>query len=120
MAASNNGMLYSRENEQAIAIGNSMAQLRLRQPMSVQDQQFQLKVKVLQECARENMACMGQGLLPVYPEPSQPCRARIPQDEMVFSTFLLCLLSVLAVKCITCRSCSSFILPEEKNNKRVA
>lgn len=102
MAASNNGMLYSRENEQATAIGNSMAQLRLRQPMLVQDQQFQLKVNVLQESARENMACMGQVLLPVYPEPSQPPRARIPQDEMAFSTFSLCLLSVLAVKCITC------------------
>ena len=76
MAASNNGMLYSRENEQATAIGNSMAQLRLRQPMLVQDQQFQLKVNVLQESARENMACMGQVLLPEYPEPSQPPRAR--------------------------------------------
>ena len=67
MTASNNGMLHSRENEQATAIGNSMAQLRLKQPVLVQDQQFQLKVKVLQECARENMAWMGQGLLPVYP-----------------------------------------------------
>ena len=54
MAASNNGMLYSRENKQATARGNRRAQLRLRQPMLVQDQQFQLKVKVLQESAREH------------------------------------------------------------------